>query len=444
MLTFAKIKNIGIILTRYAGTDGVTLETRKWCHVLERMGYNCYFFAGESDSDSEMITTVPEAFFDHPGIQKIQKKCFGSFTRTSRLTGRIHHMRKIIKKELYNFLEKYSYSIDMLIVENALTIPMNIPLGLAITELIAETGIPTIAHHHDFYWERERFMVNSVRDLLATAFPPNLPSMQHVVINSQADNNLSYRTGISSHIIPNVFQYAASAPSIDDYNKDVRKDLGMEEDDIIFLQPTRIVPRKGIEHSIEVLNRLKNPKAKLVITHSAGDEGMEYQDRIISYAKLLNVPLIIKPEIIGSERKITPDGRKIYTTWDIYPHADFVTYPSLYEGFGNAFLEAIFFKKPILVNRYSIYQQDIEPIGFDVVSMDGYVTDEVVRKIRYILRHPEEKKRSVNRNYELASRFFSYDVLEQKLSAIISNFEGTTSERKRKAKQREFSMLSEE
>lgn len=444
MLTFSKIKNIGIILTRFEGTDGVTLETKKWSHVLTRMGYNCYFFTGSSDSDSEMITVAPEVFFDHPGIQKIQKKCFGSFTRTSRLTGQIHHMRKKIKKALYNFFEKYSYSIDMLIVENALTIPMNIPLGLALTELIAEMGIPTLAHHHDFYWERERFMVNSVQDLLATAFPPNLPSMQHVVINSQAENNLSYRTGISSCVIPNIFQYAARAPSIDDYNKDVRKDLGLEEDDIFFLQPTRIVPRKGIEHSIEVLNRLKNPKAKLVITHSAGDEGMEYQDRIISYAKLLDVPLIIKPEIIGSERKTAPDGRKIYTTWDIYPHADFVTYPSLYEGFGNAFLEAIFFKKPILVNRYSIYQQDIEPIGFDVISMDGYVTDEVVKKIKYILRHPEERGKSVDRNYELASRFFSYDVLEQKLSAIISNFEGTTNKRKRKAKQRKFSLLHEE
>ena len=31
-------------------------------------------------------------------------------------------------------------------------------------------------------------------------------------------------------------------------------------------------------------------------------------------------------------------GRKMYTLWDLYPHADFVTYPSTYEGFGNALL----------------------------------------------------------------------------------------------------------
>ena len=442
MVTFTSVKNIGFVLTRFEGTDGVTLETKKWRHVLTTMGYNCYFFAGSSDSEPEKTMIVPQASFDHPNIRKIQEKCFGELTRTSKLTGQIHCVRKKLKNDLYSFVEKFS--IDMLISENALTIPMNIPLGLAITELIAETGIPTIAHHHDFYWERERFMVNCVQDLLSTAFPPNLPSMQHVVINSQADSNLSYRTGISSCIIPNVFQYSASTPSIDDYNKDVRKDLGLEEDDIFFLQPTRIVARKGIEHSIEVLNRLKNPKAKLVITHFAGDEGMEYQKRITSYAKLLNVPLIIKPEIIESERRITPDGKKIYTVWDIYPHADFVTYPSLYEGFGNAFLEAIFFKKPILVNRYSIYQQDIEPIGFDVVSMDGYVTDEVVKKIKHILKHPEERRKLVNNNYELAYRFFSYEVLKQRLGTIISNIEGISNERRDHMKRQELSLLSDD
>ena len=63
-----------------------------------------------------------------------------------------------------------------IIPQNALTIPMNIPLGLAITQVIMETGIAdSIAHHHDFYWERDRFMTNGVWDYLRMAFPPDLP-----------------------------------------------------------------------------------------------------------------------------------------------------------------------------------------------------------------------------------------------------------------------------
>jgi hypothetical protein len=68
-------------------------------------------------------------------------------------------------------------------------------------------------------------------------------------------------------------------------------------------------------------------------------------------------------QIINEKRGQTEDGRKIYTLEDIYPYADLVTYPSNFEGFGNAFLEAVFFRKPIVVNTYSIYQMDIQPKG---------------------------------------------------------------------------------
>ncbi|PIE36302.1 glycosyl transferase family 1 [candidate division KSB3 bacterium] len=421
MLT-RKIHNVGFISTRLKGTDGVSLETAKWSTVLERMGYTCYFFAGLSDWDAHRTTVVPEAFFDHHRIRDIQSQCFGVLTRSSELSGEIHHLRMHLKQALYDFVK--DHEIGLIIPQNAVTIPMNIPLGVAITEFIAETGIPTIAHHHDFYWERQRFMINCVSDFLSLAFPPSLPSIQHVVINTPADREMSYRTGLSPHVIPNVLHFEDPAPGIDDYNKDVRADLGLEEDDIFFLQPTRIVARKGIEHAIEIVNRLKNPKVKLVISHEGGDEGVAYEERIRNYAEIMHVPLIIRPDIIGGRRGQTPEGKKIYTLWDIYPHADLITYPSMYEGFGNAFLEALYFKKPIVVNRYSIYESDIEPMGFDVVTMDGYVTPKVIEQIEYLLSHPADRDRMAEKNYQIALQFFSYEVLAYKLMTIMIRFEG--------------------
>ena len=63
MVTFTKIKNLGIVLTRYEGTDGVTLETKKWCYVLAAMGYSCYFFTGASDSEPENTMILPYKAF---------------------------------------------------------------------------------------------------------------------------------------------------------------------------------------------------------------------------------------------------------------------------------------------------------------------------------------------------------------------------------------------
>jgi len=88
---------------------------------------------------------------------------------------------------------------------------------------------------------------------------------------------------------------------------------------------------------------------------------------------------------INHRRGVGPEGQKQYTIWDAYQHADLVTYPSTYEGFGNAFLEAIYYKKPILCNRYGIYRTDIEPCGFKVILMDGFLTDDVVAQVRRVL-----------------------------------------------------------
>ena len=69
----------------------------------------------------------------------------------------------------FGYYDKYQF--DILVVQNALAIPVNIPLGLALTEFIIESGIPTIAHHHDFYWERQRFHSFAAMDYLKAAFP---------------------------------------------------------------------------------------------------------------------------------------------------------------------------------------------------------------------------------------------------------------------------------
>ena len=77
-----------------------------------------------------------------------------------------------------------------MVVENVFAIPMHIPLALALAQVIEETGIPTIGHHHDFFWERQRFRLNCVPNLLWQTFPPDLPSIKHVVINSLAQRDL--------------------------------------------------------------------------------------------------------------------------------------------------------------------------------------------------------------------------------------------------------------
>ena len=414
--------HIGFIGTRFSGTDGVSLESAKWAQILWDYRHVSYWYGGRLDRDPDISMYVPHAYFSHPDIVWINDRIFGKRTRDAEVTRQIYALSDHLKQTLYDFTRRFN--IEILIAENALCIPMNVPLGLALTNFIAETGFPTIAHHHDFYWERDRFSVNAVGDLLGMAFPPDLPSIQHVTINSFAQEDLSHRRGASSILVPNVLDFETPPPKPDDYSRSFREDLGLTADDIVFLQPTRVIPRKGIEHSVALVAALNNPRCKLVVSHESGDEGDDYKSALTELADQSGVDIRYASDRIDDTRETNKSGDKLYTLADAYSQADFITYPSLYEGFGNALLEAFYFRKPILVNRYSIFITDIEPKGFKVISMNGFITRDVVNHVQQVITDDKYRYEMVDHNYQLGKAFFSYSVLRRKLRALITNFTG--------------------
>ncbi|HMP81498.1 MAG TPA: glycosyltransferase family 4 protein [Verrucomicrobiota bacterium] len=422
MPTASQPKRVGFISTRFHGTDGVTLEARKWAHVFEGMGHQCFWMAGLLDAPPQTSHLAPLAFFNHPEVADVQRLLFGVTKRSRQVTNRIQSLKEPLKDALYEFIEKFK--LEVLVPENILAIPMHVPLGLAMTEVIGETGLPTIAHHHDFAWERERFIVSAVNDYLRASFPGAMPGVEHVVINTMAQKELARRCSLPSAVIPNILDFETPPPGFDDYNRDLRREIGLKDDDIFVLQPTRVVQRKGIEHAIELVRRLNEPRAKLVISHPAGDEGNAYMQMIQDRIDDAKIDVRFIAERVGETRGTTADGKKIYTLYDVYPHADLVTYPSHFEGFGNAFLEALYFGKPVVVNTYAVYARDLDPLGFKTIEMNQLVTREVVEQTRRVLNEPALRQEWAETNYRLCVRYFSYSVARRKLAARLANLFG--------------------
>jgi mannosylglucosylglycerate synthase len=413
--------HIGFISTRLNGTDGVSLEVEKWAEVLRRMGHELFYCAGELGGYAASGTLIPQLHFNHQSIVLLTKRAFeGGVDRSDdKLIDEIYEVADEIRTPLRKFIR--SNRLDLIIVQNALTIPMNLPLGIALTGLIAELGIDTIAHHHDFHWERQRYQTNALLDILDTAFPAKLPSIRHVTINSIAQRRLLDRRGIDSMVIPNVHDFATPPPKIDNYNKDMREALGIDEDSLFVLQPTRVIQRKGIEMAIELVRRLEHPKAHLFITHRADDEGVDYWRWLKREAGVMKVDLRLIDHLIGPERT-SMNGHKIYSLWDAYLHADLVTYPSTYEGFGNALLESVYFKRLTVINRYPVYNADIRPRGFKFIELEGLVDAAAVRKTRKLLTQPERVKEMTEYNYRVAQEHFSLEVLQKCLADLLATF----------------------
>jgi glycosyltransferase involved in cell wall biosynthesis len=249
--------------------------------------------------------------------------------------------------------------------------------------------------------------------------------MKRAVINTAAQQELHERFGDQSAVIPNVMDFELDYARKDEYNHDLLPIIGIEESDIPLFQITRIVNRKGIEIAIDLVKRIDDPRVKLVITGSAADDERKgYFKELVTKVKEGNLEdqVHFAYHKILSQREHTADGQKIYSLEDAYANAAGVTYFSQYEGFGNAFVEAVLARKPIFVNNYQpVYWPDIGSKGFRTVQIeDGKLTDEAVAGVDRIIHDADLQREITEHNYQLGREHFSFEVLEGKLRNLFS------------------------
>lgn len=435
--------------------DGVSLEIEKWKNVLEKIGHKVYLLAGEASNID--ATIIPEIQLDHPEIKRVCQNAFyllKDFSSEEEFSKEIFRITECIEEKIYSFIKKYS--IDILDIENVWSLPLNIPAAIALYRVIKSAGIKTISHHHDFFWERVNYSnptCKTVKDILTLYFPPKDNQIKHTVINSIARDELEKRRGIKAVVIPNVFNFEETSWRIDDYNYDFNKSLGLSQKDIIILQATRIVSRKGIELAIDLVKELAQPenlllikergfydkreideKSKVVLVLPNLIEDMEYFKLLKEKIKKEKVDAIFVSDIVDTKRKMK-NNRKIYSLWDTYLFADLVTYPSLYEGWGNQFLEAIKAKLPIIIYEYEVFKTDIKPNGFRVISLgdklkgkdvqglykiDSSLIKRATKEAIRVLTDLPYRKKIVEYNFNLGRRLYSMQALREYLESIVN------------------------
>ena len=208
-------------------------------------------------------------------------------------------------------------------------------------------------------------------------------------------------------------------PDLDEYSKDMREELGIQPDEHILLQPTRIVPRKRIELSLELARRI-DQKCVVLISHQAGDEGKNYEAYLREIAQFLGVKVIFGADRFDYIRGVSPDGRKIYSLEDAYLQADLVTYPSRVEGFGNAFLETVYYRRPIIMSTYEIFKTDIQPKGFRIIGFGDYIDNGCINASRQILANPALATEMTDINFTIGQRYYSFNTLEYLLTSLLA------------------------
>ena len=443
--------NIALCHFRVGETDGVSLEMDKWKKALEQLGHNVIYIAGSAGNCTAEI--IPSLHYQHPINNKIIANVYQSFqdyNSEDELKQEIFNLAGEIENDLIKYIEEKK--IDLIVPNNILSLGWGLSAGIAFTNAVKKTSVKALCHHHDFHWERELYSNPKVKfapALLKEFFPPVHERISHVCINHIAKNELKKRLGIDANVVPNVFEFQNEVIVVDDYNRNLRHDLGIKDGDIVFLQATRVVKRKAIELAIDLVNVVKQKcvslretklyngqyfrnENRIYLVFAGKNEDSEYYETLIQYAKANRVRILDVSNIVRHNRG-KDWGKKLYSLWDVYSIADIITYPSILEGWGNQFLEAIVAKLPIVTYKYPVFLTDIEKFKFNIISLgsehsveDGLVKidqklmDEAAEETLLYLSNLNYRKSRVEHNYKIASEQLSVNSLREMLRGILS------------------------
>ncbi|HUX13684.1 MAG TPA: glycosyltransferase family 4 protein [Spirochaetia bacterium] len=427
--------------------DGVSLEVDKWIDALGKLGHEVFTIAGHYRSPLQNVARenqflLPSIRFGSESQLNYERHFFPYFSKLPPHDNR-NSRNDLIDQMMAEGAEVGAVlhqhvqdnDIDVLVGENTNAMPMTLLGGIGMYHVATEKRVATIFHHHDFWWERSRFSNAHIEALLNRIMPPVDLGLEHVVISSYAAHILSSLKRVQPHIVPNCedFEHAVTR---DDYNADFRAQLGFREKDILVVQPTRVVRRKRIEDSVRLVaalgDRFPHYRDRLhyIISLYQGDEPDEnYVDEIRALSAQLGVQIHFISDRVASVRGQDGEGRKLYTNRDVLVNADLVTYLPIWEGFGNALLEALAARVPVVTTTYLVYKTDIKVIGVRNIEIrDRYeegrlvIEDDVLDSIDDVITHPEERAELVEENFETAKREFGLQTLSDKLSEVFAAY----------------------
>ena len=330
-----------IISIRLGLADGVSVVARLWQQMLTDIGFEMVTVAAEGPVDR----LVPGLGIDQPeGPDPDQ-------------------------------LAAAVADVDLAVVENLCTIPLNLPAARAVARTLA--GRPAILHHHDPPWQRSRFA--SVTEL-----PSHDPCWRHVVINRLTAVQFAQR-GLHATVIYNGFD--THRPEGD--RAAMRAQLQVDEQTLLIAHPVRAIPRKNIPAAIAIAEELGG----LYWLMGQAEEG---------YAPAL--------EHILGEARCPVIHRPVARTPDIYAAADLVVFPSVWEGFGNPPVEAAIWRRPCVVGAYPV-AEELAEFGFRWFSPNR------LDEVRAFLSSPDIGL--LDQNQAIAQQHFSLERVRADLVALL-------------------------
>jgi glycosyltransferase involved in cell wall biosynthesis len=416
----------------------------------------------------------------------------------------------VLVEKLGSYIEENDISLLYLI--NVCSNPGNVSLALA-TVLISEYfGIPVINNNHDFYWEggnraidiKKKGLKKGPRDfffhnahvgeffsIIEVIYPWESRSWMNININRIQQNHLINTNGhnpanvallgtavdtkthqmskrdiikafmqvstifankkdsITVHTVANHTESKRSLkPILLGYKK--IKEFDFVNNNIVFLQPTRVISRKSIELNFKLINRLfsydsfaekfiTNPQLKLsLIVSGPIPHGQQnyYHDLKKDFENFLNqLPKEFKSRVLlgflfseFDKNEFKKRHKKPLDIEQLYDVASLILLPSQTEGRGLPIIEAAACGTPIFCRQYEPREVYDEVIGrhldnslrLNVLEFKGSkVPKKLAEKICDHVFYPQNRMVDVTHNRSVINKRYSIEALQDNMEYIL-------------------------
>lgn len=430
--------NVLFIHVKTSMLDGVSLEIEKRAEIFRKHNANVFYITGIDGLKRKEAIVIPELAREHPLTEFLVETLFQTQLFPEKV---MYTLYKQLEYELIKKIKKAIEKVqpDLIFVHNLFSHGVNPLATTALIKVLDSIRIPTIAVNHDFWFERKLY--EKPRYEFLHMILDDLPYdrgyiWKNQVINSIAGDEVMQRKGLETEKIGDYFDFSAAKPKIDSYNKDLPQKLKIDKDDLVILHATRIVERKAIENAVRFSAKLAEhiaQKITLLFPNYTENDTRYYQKELDRLAQKLNVNAVWAEKHFAAKRHGSGSKKK-YSFWDAYLFADLVTYTSIWEGFGNQFLEAIYFEKPIVLFEYPVFKKDLKKEGYDYISLGSttkkngvfnYVPDRTIaraaKQTKKLLSNKKKVKESTQKNLKTASRFHGDHLLVDYIRQLLED-----------------------
>jgi len=450
-------KRVLFIHYRVGERDGVSLEIEKRAKIFQELGSEAYFLSGYDGKKRKNSFVIKEIDITS-NFNRFLKESF--FNRKKKVLDELTMMMLFFRLEnvIYKKLLKVMTTIkpNLIFVHNVFSHAYNLPFSTAFLKVLDKMEIQAVCVHHDFWFEREEFIkpnYSFISEMINLFLPKRHYILQHQVINSIMFKELKQKRGIIAKKIGDYFDFENSYTPTHNV-EEIKQFFSINKNDLVVLHATRITPRKAIENAIYFVYELekklksivplkintnnrsfifdKTSRVILFLPSFVEFDSREYFHQLSKLVFRLKVKCFFAYDNFSLEDDFKKDKRRTFNFFDSYLISDLVTYTSVKEGFGNQFLEAVFFKKPVVLFEYPVFETDIKREGYEIISLGNRVKmvngfkviprvkiKEVVDLTIDILKDKKKYNMITEKNFAIAKKFHDESFLKKDLSSLL-------------------------